>query len=273
LQKREKKYESKRKSCSMSRRLYRQERLDAVGKKLQETGYVSVTELSASLEVSAVTIRSDLEFLERAGLLLRTHGGAVPMHLSEGTLSFAVRQGTNVQAKEHIGAAAAALVSDGEAIVLDSSTTAWHMARCLLTRRDLTVVTTGLYVALELLRAPGISVIIAGGPIWREAASVVGQWDSEILRAGNLQKGFFGGRGLTLAEGLTDAHPAEAELKRQLVAAVREVNVILDASKLGKVAFASCAATSEIDRVITERDAPADLVAMLRERGIDVILV
>jgi DeoR family transcriptional regulator, aga operon transcriptional repressor len=257
----------------MSRRLYRQERLDAVVKKLQETGYVSVAELSASLGVSAVTIRSDLEFLEHAGRLLRTHGGAVPMHLGEGALSFAVRQSTNVQAKERIGAAAAALVSDGEAIVLDSSTTAWHMARCLLTRRDLTVVTTGLYVALELLRAPGISVIITGGPIWREAASVVGTWDSEILREGNLQKGFFGGRGLTLAEGLTDAHPAEAELKRHLVAAVREVNVILDASKLGKVAFASCATTSAITRLITEADAPAELVAALRADGMEVILV
>jgi DeoR/GlpR family transcriptional regulator of sugar metabolism len=166
-------------------------------------------------------------------------------------------------------------VGDGEAIVLDSSTTAWHMARHLLARRDLTVLTTGLYVALELLRAPGLSVIIPGGPIWREAASVIGGGEEEgtpLPHTGNLQRGFFGGRGLTLADGLTDAIPNEAALKRRLVAAVREVNVVLDASKLGKVAFAPCAALTEINRLITDRDAPPELVAALRAQGIEVVL-
>lgn len=262
----------------MPRRLYRQERLDAILRQLHQTRYVSVAELSESLGVSAVTIRSDLDLLEHSGHLLRTHGGAVPInleegHLEPGTLSFSVRQRKHVQEKERIGAAAANLVSDGEAIVLDASTTAWHMARCLLSRRDLTVLTTGLYVALELLRSPGISVMIPGGPIWREAAAVSGVWDNSILAQGNLQKGFFGGRGLTLEKGLTDANQGEVELKRKLVSAVREVNVILDASKLGKVAFASCAAIEEIDRVLTNREAPPDLVAALCDRGIRVVLV
>lgn len=257
---------------SLSRPLYRPERLEAIIKQLQDAGYVSVAELAELFGVSAVTIRSDLELLERAGRLLRTHGGAVPFHMGESALSFSVRQSTNVQAKERIGAAAAALVSDGEAIALDASTTAWHMARHLLSRRDLTVLTTGLYVALELLRSPGISVIIPGGPVWREAASVVGDWDGRILAGGNLQRGFFGGRGLTLEEGLTDANRNEVELKRKLVSAVREVNVILDSSKLGKVAFATCATVGEIKRLITDREAPTAWVERLRERGVEVIL-
>jgi DeoR family transcriptional regulator of aga operon len=256
----------------MSRRLYQQERLDAILKQVQETGYVSVASLSEALGVSAVTVRNDLELLERAGRLVRTHGGAIPLPLGEGSLSFSIRQGLQVEAKRRIGAAAAELVADGEAIVLDASTTAWHMARCLLSRRDLTVVTTGLYVALELLRAPGISVLIPGGPIWREAASVVGTWDTAVLEGGNLQRGFFGGRGLTLAEGLTDANRDEVALKRKAVEAVREVNALVDATKLGKVAFACCAEIDKIHRVITDRDAPADLVAALRDRGIEVIL-
>ena len=259
-------------SVHMTRRLYQEERLDSILRQLQELGYVSVGELSESLGVSAVTIRSDLDALERAGRLWRTHGGAVPIHVGEGSLSFSVRQQANVRAKERIGAAAAELVADGEAIVLDASTTAWQMARSLLPRRDLTVLTTGLYVALELLRAPGISVLIPGGPIWREAASVVGTMDNAILHKGNLQKGFFGGRGLTLEEGLTDANRDEVVLKRQFIAAVHEVNVILDASKWGKVAFATCATVEEIQRVITDHDAPPDLVAALRDRGIEVIL-
>ena len=256
----------------MSRRLYRQERLDTIIKQLQETGYVSVAELSEIFDVSAVTIRSDLDTLEKAGHLVRTHGGAVPVHLSEGALAFSVRQRSQTEAKQRIAAAAAELIADGDSIVLDASTTAWHIARRLLPRRELTVLTTGLYVALELLHAPSISVMIPGGPIWREAASVVGTWDSSILKKGNLRKGFFGGRGLTLNEGLTDANPEEVALKRKLVSLVHEVNVVVDASKFGKVAFASCAEVGEITRVITDDRAPADLVAALRDRGVEVIV-
>ena len=262
----------------MARRLYRHERLDFILKQLYESGYVSVAELRDMLGVSAVTIRSDLDALEQAGQLLRTHGGAVPVTATEEQLSFSVRQRTNVEAKERIGAAAAQLVADGEAIVLDASTTAWHLARHLRSRRDLTVLTTGLYVALELLRASGISVMIPGGPVWREAAAVVGSWDRTMLEYGNLQKAFIGARGLTLEEGITDANQEEVSLKRDILASVSEVNVIVDASKLGKVAFATVASINEINRVITNQEALDDQVAAavisgLRERGIEVMLV
>lgn len=255
-----------------SRRLFRQERLEAIIRRLQEDGCVTVSGLSEELGVSAVTVRADLAALERAGRLARTHGGAVPVPLGDGALSFSVRQSERVEAKERIGAAAAELVADGEAIVLDSSTTAWQVARHLLCRRDLTVLTTGLYVALELLRAPGIAVFMPGGPVWREAAAFIGPWDGDMLRQVNLRRGFFGGRGFTLEEGLTDPHQGEAELKRHLVAAVHEVNVIIDATKLGKVSLAPCAALDEIDRVITDRDAAPNVVAALRDRGIEVVL-
>jgi len=256
----------------MGRRPSRQERLDSVLRQLQETDYVSVSELSETFGVSAVTVRSDLDILETQGRLLRTHGGAVPIHYGEGELSFSVRQREQVQAKAEIGRAAADLVHDGEAIVLDASTTAWHIARALLSRRDLTVVTTGLYVALELLRAPAITVMMPGGRVWREAASIVGLTDTRVLDSGNLQQGFFGGRGLTLAEGLTDANAEEVELKRQLAASVREVNAVVDGSKLGRVAFATCASVEQLSRVITDDSARSDIVTGLRERGVEVII-
>jgi DeoR/GlpR family transcriptional regulator of sugar metabolism len=254
------------------RRLSRQERFEAILARLQETGYVTVAELSDHLSVSAVTARADLEALQRAGRLMRTHGGALPATMGEGALSFAVRQRTRVEEKERIGAVAAATVTDGEAIILDASTTAWHLARNLLDRHELTVLTTGLHVALELLRSPSITVVMPGGRLWHEAAALVGDWDSRVLVEGNYQKGFFGGRGLCLEEGLTDANRSEVELKRKLVCAAREVNVILDGSKLGKVAYAGLASVQEIHRVFTTRDAPTGLVEALRGAGIDVVI-
>lgn len=257
----------------LARRPFRQERLDIICGQLARDGYVSVAELSESTGVSSATIRSDLEWLEQNGRLQRTHGGAVPFHLNEGALSFAVRQRENIAAKERIGAAAAEYVSDGEAIVLDASTTAWQMAKHLVDRRDLTVVTTGLYIALELLRGQGVTVIIPGGAVWREAASITGTISTDFLSKGNLQQGFFSGRGLSIDEGLTDANQAEVELKRQLITAVRQVNVIIDSSKLGRVAFASCASLNQIQRIFTDRNAPDAFIARLREHAVDVILV
>jgi DeoR/GlpR family transcriptional regulator of sugar metabolism len=252
--------------------LYRQERHEIILKKLAQTGYVAVSELGDDLGVSAVTVRNDLDALESEGHLLRTHGGAVPVHLGEELLSFSARQRDQVQAKERIGAAAARLVSDGEAIILDASTTAWHMARHLLGLRELTVLTTGLYVALDLLRAPGISVMMPGGRIWREAAAVIGGDDHALPGQGNLRRAFFGGRGLSLEQGLTDPNQDEVALKRRLIATVPEVNVIVDSTKIGKVAFATCVSLDEIHRVITDSDAPPAFVDTLRERGIEVIL-
>ena len=256
----------------MPRRLYRQERHEIILKELAQTGYVSVSELGENLGVSSVTVRNDLDALENQGHLLRTHGGAVPVHLGEEMLSFSARQRDQVQAKERIGAAASELVADGEAIILDASTTAWHMARHLLSLREVTVLTTGLYVALELLRAPGISVMMPGGRIWREAAAVVGREAHVLPSEGNLQQAFFGGRGLSLEQGLTDPNRDEVALKRRLISLVPEVNVVVDSSKIGKVAFSTCATLDEIDRIVTDRDAPPDFVAALRERGIDVVL-
>ncbi len=257
----------------MARRLSRPERLGWIVQRLQEANHASVAELSAGLGVSAVTVRADLELLEQSGRLIRTHGGALLGPDNAGELSFAVRQRTHVAAKERIAMAAAASVLDGQAIVLDASTTALQVAHHLLTRHDLTVLTTGLHTALELLRSPGITVLMPGGPLWHEAAAVVGDWDNRALSDGNFEQGFFGGRGLSVAEGLTDAHRPEVELKRRLLAAVRRVNVILDGSKVGKVAFAQCASLDEIDRVYTTTDAPADVVAGVRARGVEVILV
>lgn len=257
----------------MTRRLYRQERFERILHELDTSGYAAVGDLAALLGVSTVTIRSDLDALEQEGALVRTHGGAVPVPLEGGRYSFAVRRGIRVPDKERIGAYAASLIQDGEAIVIDASTTSWHVAHRLDDKRDITVITNGLHVALELLRWPGVSVMMPGGALWREAAAVVGPSDDWVLKQGNLRRGFFGGRGLTVAEGLTDASPDEAALKRQFFAAVREVNVILDSSKLGKVSFAPVVPITGIHRVITDSEADEQVVESLREQGVEVVIV
>jgi DeoR/GlpR family transcriptional regulator of sugar metabolism len=256
----------------MPRRLLPEERLSQIAALVAERHAVSVAELRERFDVSSATIRTDLDELERRGLLLRTHGGAVRVDRNGREFSLQVRERSQVEEKRRIGAAAAAMIADGDAIALDSSTTALQIARRIRDRRELTVVTSSLMVALELIDSPGITTVMPGGVLDRDTVSLVGALGTETLARCNAGKGFFGVRGLTV-DGLTDVNAYEAELKRSLISASREVNIVADSSKWGRTALVSLVPWSAVHRVITDRDAPPAMVAALRERGVEVVLV
>ena len=257
----------------MAEKLFPRERLDQILALVQEEGRVSVAELGERFGVSAVTIRNDLAALERQGQLVRTHGGAMARPNTRVEPAFALRQRRSVAEKERIGRAAAALVQDGEAIAFDASTTSWQVARHLKDRRELTVVTNCLFIAMEFLETPHVTVVMPGGTLRTASASLVGEIGACILEHYHVQKGFFGARGFTLEEGLTDVNQYEVELKRRMAERSKEVIAIVDASKWGQVAFASFASLEQIDRVIADDAAPPKMVRALRERGIQVTIV
>jgi DeoR/GlpR family transcriptional regulator of sugar metabolism len=258
----------------MTQKLFLQERLDQIVTLLQKEGRVSVTDLSDHFGVSAVTIRNDLSSLQQRGLLVRTHGGAVTRpDLSMEPPAFSLRRELHLAEKQRIGRAAAALVRDGDSIALDASTTAWQIARHLKDRRELTVVTNGLFIALEFLDSPAVTVVMPGGSLRAASASLVGELGACILERYHVQKGFFGAGGFTLEEGLTDTNQYEVELKQRMVGRSKEVIAIVDSSKWGQVTFASLASVAQLDRVFSDEAAPAEMVTDLRQRGIEVTLV
>ena len=258
----------------MAQKLFLEERLDQIAALLQEQGRVSVTDLSERFGVSAVTIRNDLGTLEQQGCLVRTHGGAMALpDLGLELPAFALRKELHLAEKERIGQAAAALVRDGDSIALDASTTAWQIARHLKDRRELTIVTNGLFVALEFLDSPSVTVVMPGGSLRAASASLVGDQGAGILDRYHVQKGFFGAGGFTIEEGLTDTNQYEVELKQHMVQRSKQVIAVIDSSKWGQVTFASLAAVDELNHVISDQAAPPDLVSSLRELGIRVTLV
>jgi len=253
--------------------LYLEERRQEILRRVNQEERVSVAELSQQFGVSEVTIRSDLQALAERNLVVRTHGGALPSARGLYDLSLALRRQRQVQEKSRIGEAGAALVADGDAIFLDSSSTALAIAQHIRHHRHLTVVTNSLAVAQDMLDAPGVTVVMVGGTLRRDTASMVGTDGLEMLRKFNIQTGFFGAHGISLAEGLTDVSADEAEVKRPLVAMCRQVVAVLDATKWGRVGLASFAHLEQVDCIISDVHAPADLVAHMRELGIKVILV
>jgi DeoR/GlpR family transcriptional regulator of sugar metabolism len=240
---------------------------------LQAQGRVSVSSLSERFGVSAVTIRNDLSELERRGELVRTHGGAILSDRDDVELAFSLRSQMYSEQKAAIGEAAAALIGDGEAIVIDASTTALQVARHIGPRHELTVLTNSLMVAYELASVDGVTVVVTGGILRPVSYSLVGEIGTGILSQFHVSKGFFGAKGLTLAEGLTDADSFEVRFKRAMVAACKEVIAVVDGSKWGQLATASFAALEQIDRVFTDPSAPVDIVRALQERDIEVHVV
>jgi DeoR/GlpR family transcriptional regulator of sugar metabolism len=238
---------------------------------LEEREAVSVTELSRGFSVSEVTIRNDLALLARQGLVARVRGGARALQRGQSEISFDVRLQVEAAAKRAIARAAAAMVADGEAVALDSSTTAFYIALELRDKRELVVVTNGLRLASALADAPGVSVIVPGGLVRTAAMSVVGDFASSVLRNTRIGHGFFGARGISADLGLMDLNPDEVKIKREMADVCERVVGVFDHTKWARSALFSFVPTERIDGIVTDEAAPADLVQEWRARNVDVV--
>jgi DeoR/GlpR family transcriptional regulator of sugar metabolism len=252
--------------------LYPAERQQKIIDILVQNKRASVSELSQLFSVSEVTVRADLQTLAEQNLIVRTHGGAVLISPVP-ELSLTLRRQKQVQEKASIGAAAAELVSNGDAVFLDASSTALVVAHQLRRHRDLTVLTHSLAVAQALLDAPSVTVVLAGGILQRDTISLIGVGGLAPLRDFNIQTGFFGAHGLSMQDGLTDVSAGEAEVKREVIAMCRQVVAIIDATKWGRVGPASFANFQDLDVIVTDNQAPANLVEQARAKGMRVIQV
>ncbi len=255
---------------------FARERQHRIARVVEEHGRARVADLAAQFGVSAVTIRKDLARLEQEHRVVRAHGGAVAVGRALPESAFEIRERLQQDEKSWIATATVALIHDGEAIVLDASTTALYVARALKERggwTHLTVVTNGLRIASELAGYPGVSVLMLGGWVRHEAFSLVGGLGDGMFRRINVQKAIVGAAGFTLESGLSDATEEEAQIKRAMVGPAREVFAIIDHTKWGRASFATFCRTERITCVISDAGAPQDMVAELRASGIDVRLV
>jgi DeoR/GlpR family transcriptional regulator of sugar metabolism len=249
------------------------ERMHRVLQMLETRESVRVTELAKAFAVSEVTVRSDLAELARQGLVARVRGGARPRQRGQSELGFDLRLRLEVDEKQAIACAAAAMVDDGEAVALDSSTTAYFLALELRTKRELVVVTNGLLIAAALADAPGVNVLVTGGLLRLPAMSLVGDLGADVLRTTRISKGFLGARGLSLDRGLMDLNPEEVRIKQEIAGACERVIGIFDGTKWRRSALLSFVPATRVHAIVTDTGAPAEAVESWRQQGVDVVTV
>ncbi|HZA84216.1 MAG TPA: DeoR/GlpR family DNA-binding transcription regulator [Actinomycetes bacterium] len=235
---------------------------------LEDAGRVSVPELAERFGVSLVTVRKDLERLERRRLLRRVRGGAVPAP-SPDEGSFEIRLNVHVAEKTAIAKEAARMVRDGDAIAVDGSTTCYYLIKELLDRRGLVVVTNGLPAAEALVESDA-TVVMPGGTLRRSSWALVGDMGASLAGRGRLTYGFFGLRALSPDLGLLELSPEETAVKRRLVAISSTVYGLFDSSKVGRFALHPFVETAGITGLITDAGTPDEEVLAWKDAGVPV---
>lgn len=229
-----------------------EERRERIIQVLREQDEVSVSELSQRLGVSEVTTRKDLQQLEEQGYLTRVRGGAVVSGRGQLELRFAARQQLNLEEKRRVAARAVELIQPGSTIFLDGSTTAFQMTRLLRDMHNLTVITTGLYAALELSFAPDVTTIVVGGILRRRTSSLVDTLSPNLLRRLHVDIAFLSCRAFSAEQGMMESDLREAQMKRAMAETALRKVALVDHAKFASVYVATSLLPEEIDLLIVD---------------------
>ncbi len=249
-----------------------EERRHRVIEAIERAGTVSVQVLAEQFGVSSMTIRRDLQMLEDDGLVRRVHGGAITLRGRGYEPAFVLRARQQPDEKARIGCRAAELVTDGDTLVLDVGTTVLELAKCLRQHSNLTVLVTSLQAANELAGHPGIRLIVAGGVVRYPELSLGGSLTERMLAEFYFDKAFIGASGVSM-DGITGFNLEDSLVKSVLVQRAGQRILLVDHTKFGSVAFRLVAPLSSIDTIVTGVEANPAIIAALRERGINVLLV
>ena len=249
------------------------ERRQEIVKMVEQKGSVAVNDLALHFDISAVSIRTDLNVLSKRGLVVRSRGGAVPVNRLSKELSLHEKHKKNHRIKQKLGAAVAALIDDSDTIILDSGTTTEEVASCLLEKQNLTVMTNGLNIANELARTENCQVLITGGSLRRKSMSFYGAHAEDNLRKYNFNKVILGVDGIDVSKGISTHYEPEAQFNRAMCESAQQIIVVTDSSKFGKCSLHSIIDMDKIDILVTDDDMPDEYREKLEALNIEVVLV
>ncbi len=247
-------------------------RRDKILELLKEDGSAKVADLARIFKVTEVTIRQDLDKLEKEGLIVKEHGGAYLKNVEDQVRNFTLVHQENMEQKALIAEKCLEYIESGDTIILDSGSTTTEIAKKLIGLKNLTVITNALNIALMLGAAPGIEVIVTGGEFKPPTLSLTGQKAADFFKGLNVQKLFLATAGISLKSGLTYPSISDLVVKKAMIDAADITYLVADSTKIGKSALASLGALSLIDFIITDPGIEEKHKSVFQEHEIELII-
>ena len=229
------------------------ERRKEILTRLEAEGKVLVSELAKDFAVTEETIRRDLEKLDNEGLASKTYGGAVSKHTATLDLPYKIRIGVNVEEKQRIADSVAQMISDGERIMLDSSSTAIYIIKKLKEKKNLTVITNSVVILLELADKSDWTVLSTGGNLKEGALSLTGSSAEKMIRSYHVDTAICSCKGVDMEIGITDSNEKDCLIKQAMFASAERKILAADTLKLNKKSFVRVCEFSDIDYLVTDQ--------------------
>ena len=250
-----------------------EERRQKIIETIEKNKRIIVKEIAKTFNISEVTIRKDLELLEKRGLLNRVHGGAI---LTTGSLltdlAITEKENINPHEKERIARKAKEFIESGDVIILDSGSTTTQIARQIKSEKGITVITNAVNIASELAQS-AVSLILTGGNLREKSFSLVGPIAEDSLTKITAQKLFLGVDGIDFDYGLTTPNLLEAKVNRMMMQAAVETILVADSSKFGRKSLGIIASIKDVNKVITDNNINESDYKKLKNLGIEVYIV
>jgi DeoR/GlpR family transcriptional regulator of sugar metabolism len=244
---------------------------------INNSGKVTTQELSDRFGVSKMTIRRDLDELEQIGLIRRFHGGAISSLGRSYEPAFNLRAKKNIEAKKAIGRKAAEYVEEGDSISIVPGTTALEFVRALMDKRNITILTSSLLIANEIVTIfsliNDIQLMLVGGIVRAGGLTMVGDIAHNTYRTYHVDKAFLGIGGISLETGLTEINMDDGLVTKSVMNNARQSIILADSSKLGYGSIAKIGEITDIDRLITDHRAPKTIVEKIFNLGVEVVTV
>jgi DeoR/GlpR family transcriptional regulator of sugar metabolism len=248
------------------------QRREKIMELLLEDGSAKVLNLAKLFKVTEVTIRQDLEKLEKDGLIIREHGGAYLKNIKDQVQTFSITHQDNLDKKGLIADKCLEFIEPGDTIILDSGSTTTEIAKRLKGWKNLTVITNALNIALILGAESGIEVIVTGGEFKPPTLSLTGQKAADFFKGLYAQKLFLATAGISLKAGLTYPSISDLVVKKAMIDAATTTYLVADSTKMGKDAFASLGALSLIDFIITDSAVEEKHKQLFKDHQIELII-
>jgi len=248
------------------------QRREKIMELLTEDGSAKVIDLAKIFKVTEVTIRQDLEKLEKDKLVIREHGGVFLKNIEAQVRGVSLVHQENIEKKEKIAIKCLEYIESGDTIILDSGSTTTEIAKKIKGFKNLTVITNALNIALLLGANPGIEVVMTGGEFKPPTLSLTGQKAADFFRGLHVQKLFLATAGISLKAGLTYPSISDLVVKKAMIEAAETTYLVADSTKIGKAAFASLGALSLIDYIVTDQGIEEKHKQLFKDNEIELII-